>query len=578
MASVGGHPAILAFAVGNEIPASIVRWHGRRKVERFLDRLCRAVHRADPQALVTYVNFPSSEYLAVPAADLVCFNVYLEQADRLAAYVARLHSLAGERPLVLAELGLDSAGNGLERQAEHVADQITTAFTGGCAGAFVFAWTDEWHRGDDEVTDWDFGLIDRARNPKPALSAATRAFESAPPQAPASSPLVTVIVCTYNGAATLEECLAGVFALDYPQFQVIVVDDGSTDNSAAIARRMGASVISTPNCGLSAARNTGLYAAYGAIVAYLDDDASPDPDWLTYLVHAFATTDHAAVGGPNIPPEDETGVASCVANAPGGPVQVLLSDTEAEHIPGCNMAFRRQALIGIGGFDTRFHTAGDDVDICWRLHDQGMTLGFHPSAMVWHRRRASIRRFWRQQRGYGEAEALLERKWPEKYNAPGHSMWSGRLYGRGTAWLPRRSRVYHGTWGTAAFQPEFSMPASRLRQLTAAPEWYLVIGALAGITLLGRLWAPLLAAMPLLILAVVAALGNAANGARRARFGAEGRRFASAPDAADDHLRAVPAAARRPAAGPAGQGPGAVAAPRALGVHAAGAAHGHGLV
>jgi GT2 family glycosyltransferase len=389
----------------------------------------------------------------------------------------------------------------------------------------VFAWTDEWHRGDDEVTDWDFGLIDRARNPKPALSAATRAFESAPPLAPASSPLVTVIVCTYNGAATLEECLAGVFALEYPQFQVIVVDDGSTDNSAEIARRMGASVISTPNCGLSAARNTGLYAAYGAIVAYLDDDASPDPDWLTYLVHAFATTDHAAVGGPNIPPEDETGVASCVANAPGGPVQVLLSDTEAEHIPGCNMAFRRQALIGIGGFDTRFHTAGDDVDICWRLHDQGMTLGFHPSAMVWHRRRGSIRRFWRQQRGYGEAEALLERKWPEKYNAPGHSMWSGRLYGRGTAWLPRRSRVYHGTWGTAAFQPEFSIPASRLRQLTAAPEWYLVIGALAGITLLGRLWAPLLAAMPLLILAVLAAVGNAANGARRARFGAEGRRF-----------------------------------------------------
>ena len=88
-------------------------------------------HRADPQALVTYVNFPSSEYLAVPAADLVCFNVYLEEADRLAAYVARLHSLAGERPLVLAELGLDSARNELERQAEHVADQIATAFTGG---------------------------------------------------------------------------------------------------------------------------------------------------------------------------------------------------------------------------------------------------------------------------------------------------------------------------------------------------------------------------------------------------------------------------------------------------------------
>jgi GT2 family glycosyltransferase len=524
-AAIASHPAVLAFAVGNEIPASIVRWHGRRRIERFLDRLCGAVHQADPEALVTYVNFPSSEYLSVPAADVVCFNVYLEQCEQLAGYVARLQSLAGERPLVIAELGLDSSRHGVERQADHLAEQVLTAFTGGCAGAFVFAWTDEWHRGEDEVLDWDFGLTDRQRMPKPALGAVADAFDRAVPHASASAPPVSVIVCTYNGAATLGECLDGVLALDYPEVQVIVVDDGSTDDSADIARRRGASVISTPNCGLSAARNTGLYAAYGEIVAYLDDDASPEPNWLTYLVHAFHTTDHVAVGGPNIPPEDETGVASCVANAPGGPVQVLLSDTEAEHIPGCNMAFRRQALLSIGGFDSRFHTAGDDVDICWRLREQGLTLGFHPAAMVWHRRRSSIRRFWRQQRGYGAAEALLERKWPEKYNAPGHSMWSGRLYGRGTAWLARRSHIYHGTWGTAAFQPELSVPAGRIRQLAAAPEWYLVIAALAGISLLGELWAPLLAALPLLGFAMLAALANAVNGARSARFGPEARRL-----------------------------------------------------
>jgi len=69
--------------VGNEIPASVVRWHGRRRIERFLDRLCGAVRAADPGALVTYVNFPSTEYLRVPAADVMSFNVYLE--DRAAA-------------------------------------------------------------------------------------------------------------------------------------------------------------------------------------------------------------------------------------------------------------------------------------------------------------------------------------------------------------------------------------------------------------------------------------------------------------------------------------------------------------
>jgi GT2 family glycosyltransferase len=520
VAALRAHPAVLAYAVGNEIPASIVRWHGRRRIERFLDRLCAAVRAVDPGGLVTYVNFPSSEYLSVPATDLVCFNVYLEEAGELAAYVARLHSLAGDRPLLITELGLDSLRHGVECQAATVAVEVETVFDGGCAGAFVFAWTDEWHRGDDEVLDWDFGLTDRTRRPKPALAAVCAAFDAAAPAPPCDAPLVSVVVCTFNGAATLHECLEGVGALDYPRVEMIVVDDGSTDGSAAIARGLGARVISTENRGLSAARNCGLHAANGEIVAYLDDDARPDPAWLTYLVRTFRTTEHAAVGGPNIPPADETGVAACVANAPGGPVHVLLSDTEAEHLPGCNVAFRREVLLAIGGFDPRFRVAGDDVDICWRLREQGMTLGFHPAAMVWHRRRATVRRFWRQQRGYGKAEALLERKWPEKYNGPGHSMWVGRLYGRGTAWIGRRTRIYHGTWGTAAFQHELSRPAGRLRQLTNSPEWYLVLAALAAVSAIGTLWTPLLAALPLLVVAVVGALANAAAGARAARFGA----------------------------------------------------------
>src|SRR5437660_2420711 len=101
-----GHPAVLAYAIGNEIPASIVRWHGRRRVERFLEQLYRAVKEEDPGALVTYVNYPSTEYLQLPFLDLVSFNVYLEAEEKLEGYVARLQNLAGERPLLLAELGL----------------------------------------------------------------------------------------------------------------------------------------------------------------------------------------------------------------------------------------------------------------------------------------------------------------------------------------------------------------------------------------------------------------------------------------------------------------------------------------
>src|SRR6266545_4309085 len=359
--SCAGPPALLCYALGNEIPASIVLWLGRDGVE---------------------------------------------------GYLARLQHLAGHRPLVLGEIGLDSQSHGEDRQARVLDWQIRAAFGAGSAGAFVFAWTDEWHTGGAPAEDWDFGLTTRDRRPKPALAAARKAFSQVPFPINLDWPRISVIVCSYNGERTLRDCFEGLLRLDYPNFEVIVVDDGSCDGTAALGREYGFRVISTDGQGLGSARNTGLDAATGEIVAYLDDDAYPDPHWLTYLAAAFLRTPHAGIGGPNIAPPGDGSIAACVANAPGGPVHVLLSDSEAEHIPGCNAAFRKDSLEAIGGFDPRFRVAGDDVDVCWRLQERGWTLGFSPSAVVWHHRRNSVRAYWRQQRGYGEAEALLERKWP----------------------------------------------------------------------------------------------------------------------------------------------------------------------
>ena len=436
-----GHPALLCYSIGNEIPASVVRWLGARKVENYLERLYDIAKDADPDGLVTYVNYPSTEYLELPFIDLVAFNVYLEQPDRLAAYLARLQNIAGDRPLLMAELGLDSMRNGEETQATTIEWQLRTAFAAGCAGAFVYSWTDEWHRGGEDVHDWAFGLTDRVRNPKPALAAARTVLADVPFTTDHASPKVSVVICAYNAESTLTECLDAVVALDYPNYEVIVVDDGSTDATAAVAFDYPVRLVSTENRGLSCARNTGLGQATGDIVAYLDSDAYPDPHWLKYLVRSFTTTGHVGVGGPNLPPGDDGPIAQCVAAAPGGPVHVLLTDEEAEHIPGCNMAFRADALRAIGGFDPRFRAAGDDVDVCWRLQDEGWTLGFSPAALVWHHRRNSVLAYWRQQRGYGHAEALLEGKWPHRYNTVGHVTWGGRIYGRGLTLALRRRSV-----------------------------------------------------------------------------------------------------------------------------------------
>lgn len=520
-----GHPAVLAFAIGNEIPASIVRWHGRRPIERFIRRLYRAAKAEDPEALVTYVNFPTTEYLHLDFLDFCCFNVYLESEEPYTAYIARLHNIAGDKPLVMSEIGLDSSRNGTSSQAQHLDWQIRSTFAGGCAGCFVFAWTDEWFRGGCDIDEWDFGLTDRQRKPKPALGAVQEAYAEAPFPANIVWPRVSVVVCSYNGARTLRDCLEGIARLEYPNFETIVVNDGSTDATPAIASEFDVRLINTENRGLSNARNTGMEAADCEIVAYTDDDARPDPHWLQYLAATFLRGDYAAVGGPNIAPPGDGLIADCVANAPGGPVHVLLDDSTAEHIPGCNMAFRKDSLKAIGGFDPRYRTAGDDVDACWRIQEQGGTLAFSPAGMVWHHRRNSVRTYWRQQLGYGRAEALLEGKWPERYNALGHLSWVGRLYGKGltTAMRPGGASVYQGTWGLAPYQSIYEPAAPLLFSFALMPEWYLLIAFLAGLTAVGAAWLPLLLVVaPLLAIAGGLVLVQALASAGRAGFTSPG--------------------------------------------------------
>jgi GT2 family glycosyltransferase len=514
-----GHPAVLGYAIGNEIPASIVRWLGRARVEKFLRRLYDAVKQEDPAALATYVNFPSTEYLELPFLDFVSFNVYLEQPGPFEGYLARMQTIAGNRPLVIAESGLDSRRNGPMRQAEILEWQIRCVFRGGCCGIFTFAWTDEWSRGGFEIEDWDFGITTRDRKPKPALQTIAAGYSQAPFPGETDWPRISVVICSYNGVRTIAQTISEVLRSDYPDFEVIVVNDGSTDSTPQIAAGFSeARLISIPNGGLSAARNHGMRAATGEIVAYIDDDAYPDRHWLKYLGSAFRRTNHVAIGGPNIPPPGDGPIAECVANAPGGPIHVMLTDEIAEHIPGCNFAVRRAALEQIGGFDPVYRAAGDDVDCCWRLQEIG-TIGFAPAAVVWHHRRNSLRAYWRQQKGYGKAEALLERKWPQRYNAWGHVTWQGCVYGPGVLrQVFRPQRVYHGTWNSAAFQRLYEAGPGRIQSWAQMPEWYLPALGLAVIAAMGLLWHPLFWFGPVFLAAIALPVAQALAGAQRAEF------------------------------------------------------------
>jgi GT2 family glycosyltransferase len=501
-----GHPSLLAYSVGNEIPPAVVRWHGARRVERFLAELCDVAKQTDPGALVTYANFPPTEYLDLSFLDFATFNVYLHDRVTFRRYLYRLQNLVGEKPLLLGELGMDTLRHGETAQAAFLAGHLTEATLMGLAGAFVFSWTDDWHTGGHPIENWAFGITHRDRLPKASYHALREVFEGPPARLLATPPRVSVVVCTYNGGRTLGQCLRSLQALDYPDYEVIVVDDGSTDDTRAIlARFPEVRAIHQPNRGLSVARNVGLQAATGAVVAYTDSDCYADPQWLTQLVYQLKCSDAGGVGGPNLSPEDG-GLAACVAASPGQPTHILESDQVAEQVPGCNMAFRREALLAVNGFDPVYRKAGDDVDLCWRLQHAGYWITFAPGAFVWHHRRQTPRAYLRQQAGYGEAEALLRFKHPDRFNGRGDGKWRGVVYGPSLKGLRLAGdMIYRGTFGTGLFQCLYQPGPAHWAMLPGTLEWHAAAGLVA---LAGFVWAPawLLAGALLLLSVLVAAV------------------------------------------------------------------------
>ncbi|WP_347304500.1 glycosyltransferase [Croceibacterium sp. TMG7-5b_MA50] len=214
----------------------------------------------------------------------------------------------------------------------------------------------------------------------------------------ADSPLsFSIVINTYNRADYLEDAIRGVTQLDYPAYELIVVNGPSTDATsqvlAAWADRVKIRQCDVPN--LSVSRNIGIEAAAGDIVAFLDDDAVPHPQWLTNLAKHYADHEVGGVGGFTV---DNTGVqwqvCKTVCDRFGNAHSVdLFFDERQLNFPGTpyypsllgtNSSFRREALHAIGGFDHTFAYLLDETDVCLRLVDAGWQIVYEPDALVFH--------------------------------------------------------------------------------------------------------------------------------------------------------------------------------------------------
>ena len=501
--------------VGNEIPPAVVRWHGQRRIERFLRELYDEVKSGAPESLLTYVNFPPTEYLDIDAFDVCAFNVYLHREPDLRAYLARLQHIAGERPLLLAEAGADSIREGGTARRAITASHIRTAFAEGACGAIAFSWTDEWWRGGHTVHDWAFGLVDAERQPKPALAAVREAFADAPfaPEVPRH------VAQGVGGRLRLQRRrhdrrLPGVAR----RADLSAIRGHRRQRRLARRhRRPGAPLPrrprhrhperrpergAQPRPGRSHRRDRRLHRRRRARRSRLAD-----------LPGAAA----AVAGVRRLRRSERRAARRSVRRAvrgprPGGPTQVLLDDRVAEHVPGCNMAFRRDALAGIGGFNPVYLRAGDDVDVCWRLQAKGFKIGFAPSALVWHHHRSSVKAYWRQQVGYGEGETWLDAHHPEKFIG-GQMLWRGRIYSP----LPfvrslSGRRINTGVWGTAAFPGVYRTDVNPLQFVPHSASWM----AASTLLCLAGVPAAFVVAYPIEALLLLGA-GLRRAGARRSR-------------------------------------------------------------
>ncbi len=505
---------IAACSLGNEIRSDIVRWHGPGAVSRFLGELYDAGKQIDPDRLFTYSNYPSTEYLDLSFLDMVSFNVYLHNESDYRRYLTHLLAVSADRPLMLSETGMDTIREGEEHQAELLGWQSRAAFELGLSGFVVFAFTDEWFRGGAEITDWAFGLVTRQRHPKRAFEAVQRVFAGALPPPLAVSPKASVIVAAYNAAATVGDCLGSLKDLNYTDYETIVVDDGSTDATSQIAQQAGARVVRVDHRGLGAARSAGIEAASGDVIAFIDADARADRDWLYHLVEAIVRRGAVGAGGPNFAPEPADAGAAAMASAPGIPREVRSGDDRLSQLCGCNMALTRAALSRVGGFDPAFTSAGDDVDLSWRVAEAQGLLAYAPGAVVIHERRARLDAYLAQQRGYGRGEGLLWRRYPLRGGG------DDQMYGGGSSWLASLlggPRVYYGAFGRGLFQTIYPMAGGWwLAEVPLSIQW---VGCAALLFALGAVNRFLLVlGVTGLICSIAAAAVGAARAPLRRRF------------------------------------------------------------
>jgi len=232
---------------------------------------------------------------------------------------------------------------------------------------------------------------------------------------------ISVIVPVYNGSQTLPACLQALQRQTRPPAEIIVVDDGSTDDSSTVAAQFGVTVISQSNAGPAAARNHGAQIAQGDILLFTDADCAPAPDWVEQMSAPLA--DPAVTGAKGVyrTAQPEL-VARFVQQEYQDRYDRMTGHENIDFVDTYAAAYRRDVFLAAGGFDTTFPTASvEDQEFSFRLAGQGHRLVYAPQAVVYHHHDRTVGEYLRRKFWIGYWKALVTRRHPAKLARDSHT-------------------------------------------------------------------------------------------------------------------------------------------------------------
>ena len=233
----------------------------------------------------------------------------------------------------------------------------------------------------------------------------------------------SVIVPVFNGEDIIRECLDALSnqSVNRSDYEIIVVDDGSTDNTAKIAAEVCDRVIAIKNGGPANARNIGVNEAAGEVILFTDADCVPVHDWVEKMTAPFAEAGIVGTKGAYYTRQDEL-VAQFVQAEYESKYNYMAQYKYIDFIDTYSAGFLRKVFLELKGFDTRFPGASvEDQEFSFRVSAAGYKMVFVPEARVFHRHAASLGHYFRKKFNIGYWKTLVLKLHPDKVVKDSHT-------------------------------------------------------------------------------------------------------------------------------------------------------------